>query len=166
MAKDPVCGMTVAENGEFRLVHQGKSYHFCGKHCLMKFHAAPEQYLTPSEKAIHAAHDKSTEPSGLEYTCPMHPEVRQNGPGACPKCGMALEPVTTSAAPAEKIEYTCPMHPEVVQDHPGNCPKCGMALEPRTVAAPQEDNAELRDMTRRFWVSVALAAPGFMLAIR
>ncbi|TCV90251.1 copper-transporting P-type ATPase [Sulfurirhabdus autotrophica] len=91
------------------------------------------------------------------YTCAMHPEVRQQEPGACPKCGMALEPmgmpVTTS-----KTEYTCPMHPEVVQDHPGNCPKCGMNLEPRTVAS-EEDDSELRDMTLRFWVSTVLAIP-------
>jgi Cu+-exporting ATPase len=95
----------------------------------------------------------------------MHPEVRQIGPGSCPKCGMALEPVTMPTVTAEKIEYTCPMHPEVVQDHPGNCPKCGMVLEPRTVAAKEEDNAELRQMTRRFWVSVVLAAPVFLLAM-
>jgi len=75
---------------------------------------------------------------------------------------MALEPVT---APAGKMQYTCPMHPEVVQDHPGNCPKCGMALEPRSVAAQEEDNTELRDMTRRFWASVALATPVFVLAM-
>ncbi|HUW28637.1 MAG TPA: copper-translocating P-type ATPase [Sulfuriferula sp.] len=91
------------------------------------------------------------------YTCPMHPEVRQQGPGACPKCGMALEPMDVPA-PATKTEYTCPMHPEVVQDHPGNCPKCGMVLEPRTIAT-EEDDAELRDMTRRFWVSTVLAIP-------
>ena len=70
---------------------------------------------------------------------------------------MALEPVNPPA-PVPKTEYTCPMHPEVVQDHPGVCPKCGMALEPRTVAA-EEDNAELRDMSRRFRVSAALAIP-------
>jgi len=87
----------------------------------------------------------------------MHPEVQQQGPGACPKCGMALEPMDVPA-PATKTEYTCPMHPEVVQDHPGNCPKCGMVLEPRTIAT-EEDDAELRDMTRRFWVSTVLAIP-------
>ena len=66
-----------------------------------------------------------------EYTCPMDPEVRQKGPGACPKCGMALEPV--DVAPITKAEWTCPMHPEIVRDAPGSCPICGMALEPRTV---------------------------------
>ncbi|BAN36047.1 cation transporting ATPase [Sulfuricella denitrificans skB26] len=91
------------------------------------------------------------------YTCPMHPEVRQQEPGVCPKCGMTLEPMGMPA-PATKTEYTCPMHPEVVQDHPGNCPKCGMNLEPRTIAA-EEDDTELRDMTRRFWFSTVLAIP-------
>jgi Cu+-exporting ATPase len=86
----------------------------------------------------------------------MDPEVRQVGPGACPKCGMALEPV--SIAPATKTEWTCPMHPEVVRDAPGACPICGMALEPRqvTVDAP---NPELDDMTRRFRWSLVLTAP-------
>src|SRR5256886_12384783 len=87
------------------------------------------------------------------YTCPMHPEVRQPRPGSCPKCGMALEPVA-GPAPAPRTEYVCPMHPQIVRDAPGSCPICGMALEPRTVTG-DEENAELKDMTRRFWVSVA-----------
>ncbi len=91
------------------------------------------------------------------YTCPMHPEVREQAPGVCPKCGMTLEPMGMPA-PAMKTEYTCPMHPEVVQDHPGTCPKCGMTLEPRTVAT-EDDDAELRDMTLRFWVCTLLAIP-------
>ena len=97
------------------------------------------------------------------YTCPMHPEIQQEGPGACPKCGMALEPMGMPAAVA-KTEYTCPMHPEVVQDHPGACPKCGMALEPRTVTV-EEDDAELRDMSRRLWFSTVLAIPVFFSAM-
>ena len=70
-------------------------------------------------------------------------------------------------SPAAKPIYTCPMHPEVQQDHPGNCPKCGMALEPKTVTAgtDEEENAELRDMTKRFWIGVALALPVFVLAM-
>mgnify|MGYP001821049981 FL=1 len=92
----------------------------------------------------------------------MHPEVRQQGPGSCPKCGMALEP--SSPPVVEKTEYVCPMHPEVVQDHPGSCPKCGMALEPRTVTA-EEDDSELKYMTLRFWVSALLAFPVFLSAM-
>ncbi|MBT3397316.1 MAG: hypothetical protein HN423_09090, partial [Alphaproteobacteria bacterium] len=72
-------------------------------------------------------------PTRTEYTCPMHPEVRQDEPGSCPDCGMALEPTTVSAV--TRTEYTCPMHPEIVKDAPGECPSCGMALEPRVVEA-------------------------------
>ncbi len=95
---------------------------------------------------------------GVEYTCPMHPEVRQIGPGTCPKCGMALEPATV-AAPTHRMEYTCPMHPEIVREGPGTCPICGMALEPRTVSEKEETNPELVDMTRRFWVGLILTLP-------
>ncbi|HEU0138522.1 MAG TPA: copper-translocating P-type ATPase, partial [Bryobacteraceae bacterium] len=98
-----------------------------------------------------------------EYTCPMDPEVRQLGPGACPKCGMALEPVTV-ALPQTRTQYTCPMHPEIVRDEPGNCPICGMALEPRSIVI-EEDNPELRDMTRRFWISAALTLPILALMV-
>jgi Cu+-exporting ATPase len=97
------------------------------------------------------------------YVCPMCPEVRQVGPGPCPKCGMALDP-ESPALPATKREYTCPMHPEIVRAEPGNCPICGMALEPRTVTV-EEDNPELRDMTRRFWISLALTAPLLAIAM-
>src|SRR3546814_5737991 len=68
---------------------------------------------------------------GATYTCPMHPEVEQEGPGDCPKCGMALEPAGVPAS-RTRTQYTCPMHPEIVRDEPGNCPICGMALEPMT----------------------------------
>jgi Cu+-exporting ATPase len=93
----------------------------------------------------------------LGHTCPMHPDVHQPSPGNCPKCGMALGPETvTSSAP--RTEYTCPMHPQIVRDRPGDCPICGMALEPRDVVA-NETNPELVDMTRRFWIGVALTLP-------
>ena len=94
----------------------------------------------------------------------MCPEVRQEGPGACPSCGMALDPETVTV-PATKTEYVCPMHPEVVQDDPGACPVCGMALEARTVTLEEEANPELVYMTRRFWVSLALSVPVLFLAM-
>jgi Cu+-exporting ATPase len=99
------------------------------------------------------------------FTCPMHPEIRQSDPGACPKCGMALEPVAPPA-PVAKTEWTCPMHPEIVRNAPGSCPICGMALEPKTIAAEEEENPELVTMTRRFWVSAVLAAPLVIIAMR
>ena len=98
------------------------------------------------------------------YTCPMHAEVRQDGPGDCPKCGMALELLTPAAAPSKR-EWTCPMHPEVVRDAPGDCPKCGMALEPREAVAEESEDPELRAMTRRFWVSTAFSVPLLVLAM-
>jgi P-type Cu+ transporter len=103
--------------------------------------------------------------SAKEYFCPMCAGVESDKPGNCPKCGMALErdPVHRSA---RKIIYTCPMHPQIEQDHPGNCPICGMTLEPKTpVGGAEEDNAELRDMTRRFWISAALTLPVFAVAM-
>jgi P-type Cu+ transporter len=153
--KDPVCGMTVLPDTKLRHVHEGKTYLFCNPKCLAKFQATPEKYLNlqPTQPAPAS--------SGVMYICPMDPEVRQLGPGSCPKCGMALEPETPLMPGA--VEYTCPMHPEIVRSEPGNCPICGMTLEPRD--APAEDNAELRDMTRRFWVSTALAAPVFVIAM-
>jgi Cu+-exporting ATPase len=76
---------------------------------------------------------------------------------------MALEPKTPPAA--TRVEYVCPMHPEIVRDAPGSCPICGMALEPRTVALDEPPNPELRDMTRRFWLGVALSAPVVVLGM-
>jgi Cu+-exporting ATPase len=99
-----------------------------------------------------------------EYTCPMHPEMRQSAPGPCPKCGMALEPVSVSA-PAPRTEYVCPMHPEIVRSAPGACPKCGMALEPRVASAEPEENPELGDMSRRFWIGVAFLVPLLLVAM-
>ncbi|HEX2254883.1 MAG TPA: copper-translocating P-type ATPase [Thermoanaerobaculia bacterium] len=94
----------------------------------------------------------------------MHPEVEQEGPGTCPKCGMALEP-SGVPVPAERVEWTCPMHPEIVRDEPGSCPICGMALEPRTVQAGEEDNPELVSMTRRFRVGALLTVPLVVFAM-
>lgn len=160
---DPVCGMTVNPDrsaGSFE--HGGKTYFFCSKSCLNKFKDNPAAFLGDVEKPETVSRVDGAAESNT-YTCPMHPEVRQEGPGSCPKCGMALEPLRVEA-PKERVEYTCPMHPEIVRDRPGNCPICGMALEPRTVTA-EEDNAELRDMTRRFWVSVALTIPLLVIAM-
>jgi Cu+-exporting ATPase len=154
--KDPVCGMTVKSDSPHHCEFQGSEYHFCSAKCLTKFQASPSVYLNkPVLPETPTAHH-----GGIIYTCPMHPEVRQTAPGNCPKCGMTLEPEVSVVAGA--VEYTCPMHPEIVRSEPGNCPICGMTLEPRTAAT--EDNAELDDMTRRFWGSAALALPVFLLA--
>ncbi len=93
----------------------------------------------------------------------MCPGVESEAPAACPKCGMALEQVP--GAPATRTQYTCPMHPEVMRDEPGECPICGMALEPVTVTVEEGPNPELVDMSRRFWVSVVLTLPVFVIAM-
>jgi Cu+-exporting ATPase len=93
----------------------------------------------------------------------MQPEIVSGEPGDCPKCGMALE---AAMPPPAQTLYTCPMHPEIVTGEPGDCPKCGMALEPMvTTAEIQEEDPELRDMTRRLWFSAILALPVFISAM-
>jgi P-type Cu+ transporter len=101
--KDPVCGMEVTPAtaaGSFE--YRGQTYYFCGKSCLAKFQADPLKYLAP--KPATQAVTPATEAKGVEYTCPMHPEVVQIGPGTCPICGMALEPKTIQADEAENPE--------------------------------------------------------------
>jgi len=154
---DPVCGMTVGADTPHHVTHDGTEYCFCSASCAAKFQADPGKYL---DEAL----ESEPQSPGRSYTCPMHPEVREPKPGSCPSCGMALEPVGVQA-PATKTEWVCPMHPEVVRDQPGSCPKCGMALEPRTVTAEAEANPELADMTRRFWVSLALTVPLLVVAM-
>ena len=192
-AVDPVCGMNVnIGTAKFWHQHRGQKYFFCSAGCLAKFQVEPERILAGPPKpmgsglvSLGAAPPKpqlislenasaapvpakSTTGAGKSdqraYVCPMCPEVRQTGPGPCPSCGMALEP-ESPVLPATKTEYTCPMHPEIVRSAPGSCPICGMALEPRTVTVHEEENPELRDMTRRFWVSLALTAPLLAIAM-
>ncbi len=167
--------------------HGGKAYYFCCPGCMEKFKAGPAKYLSPpppvrpaalvtlggAKPPIASSHPPQSQPhthdsphaatKPVAYVCPMCPEVRESKPGACPSCGMALEPdvpVTTT-----RTEYTCPMHPEIVRPGPGSCPICGMALEPRRVSATSEENPDLRDMTRRFWISLALTAPLLAIAM-
>ncbi len=133
-----------------------------GMHQQMVSIAPASSPRTPDAKSVlvtlaPAAARPMPQQQQTAYVCPMCPEVRANHPSACPRCGMALEsemPATTT-----RVEYTCPMHPQIVRPGPGNCPICGMALEPRTVSAQEEENPELREMTRRFWISLALTVP-------
>ncbi len=178
LVKDPVCNMdvdptTAAGSSEYK----GQTYYFCSAGCVKRFNADPEKYLSPEaapaelpkspmvqiggitqqkHAAEPAVQQQALSKGTVTYVCPMDPEIRESKPGACPKCGMALEP--------ETVEYTCPMHPEIVRNGPGNCPICGMALEPRVTAGVyEEDDSELRSMQRRFWVGVAFSIP--LLAI-
>ncbi len=163
LQRDPVCGMNVdPAKPAATFVHNGTTYYFCCRGCADKFKADPEKYLSPAASKA-AAPPAPPAPAGTVWVCPMCPEVRETKPVPCPKCGMALEPETPLAA--TRTEWTCPMHPEIVRPQPGFCPICGMALEPRTVAAAEEENPELRDMTRRFWWSVILGIPLIALAM-
>src|ERR1700683_896610 len=139
--KDPVCGMTVdPDRAAAQSVHDSKTFYFCCRSCATKFAASPEKYLgaanaTPTHSApvqltgIKSAQLSPAVPQAKpkkrlvapDYLCPMDPEVHQDHPGACPKCGMALEPAIPTP-PATRIEYTCPMHPEIVRPGPGSCP--------------------------------------------
>ncbi len=160
---DPVCGMTVepaTAAGSF--AYQGTDYYFCCQGCLTKFRANPQQYLAPG--AAKETMAVPPVPPGTKYVCPMCPEVSEEKPVPCPKCGMALEPDSIQPLPT-KTAYICPMHPEVVQAEPGACPTCGMALEPRTVTVEEELNPELVDMARRFWLGLGPAAVVFVLAM-
>src|SRR6204780_5014189 len=179
LERDPVCGMSVdSATAKYKYEHDGKSNYFCCAGCLEKFKADPMKYLgSPSsglvtlgsvgpslvkpnliKPSLASPTPASPNPgAGVIYVCPMCPEVRESKPSACPSCGMALEADVPLAS--QRTEYTCPMHPEIVRPVPGSCPICGMALEPRTVTPGTEENPELRDMTRRFWVSLALTAP-------
>ena len=163
LERDPVCGMSVnpAKTKHFHK-HAGKKYYFCCAPCVQKFKTHPQKYLnksTPPSPAVATGKVTKT----ANYVCPMCPEVRATKAGACPSCGMSLEPDIPVVA--TRNEYTCPMHPQIIRPGPGSCPICGMALEPRTVTAGVEENPELRDMTRRFWVGVVLTAPLLAIAM-
>lgn len=162
--KDPVCLMNVNPQ-ETNLVYayKGEKYYFCGPKCKDNFETNPGKYLNQDSNEDTQA--KEEEKKGdVIYTCPMHPEIEENRPGACPKCGMGLEPKDLPIA-STKMEYTCPMHPEILQGTPGICPKCGMALEPITVELEEEENPELIDMTRRFRIGLIFALPVFLIAM-
>src|SRR5579872_5144223 len=133
--KDPVCGMTVdPATARHKAVHAGAAYHFCSAGCREKFVAEPERLL--ARAPAHA---------GCDHGAHGH-----------------LRAAPAEPAPAVAI-YTCPMHPEIRQRRPGSCPICGMALEPETPAESAGPSAELIDMTRRFWVALALSIPVFAL---
>src|SRR5882724_2151692 len=153
--------------GQF--TYHGQTYFFCSPRCLELFRAAPSTYLaSPAghsipESAPPKEHTRG-EPSDTGYTCPMHPDVHRQEPDPCPICGLALEPVLHVPVPPQII-YTCPMHPEIVREGPGVCPICGMALEPQTVTGAEETNQDLVDMTRAFWLSLALGVPLLAVAM-
>src|SRR6266849_8620967 len=97
---DPVCGMTVDPATPLRMDHRATTYYFCSPSCLARFRSSPEAFLNPRPAASGA---QESDPDTI-YTCPMHPEVRQRGPGACPFCGMALEPAMITLDDSPNVE--------------------------------------------------------------
>jgi P-type Cu+ transporter len=175
LMKDPVCSMTVDPvTAKQSRTYQDQTYYFCCQQCAEKFETEPEKFLEAPVRAglvtlgakpasVAVAHKPEIQ-AKTNYVCPMCADVRESKPGACPRCGMALEPETPLAA--KRVGYTCPMHAEIVRNAPGACPICGMALEPRTVSAEaEEENPELRDMARRFWLGLILTAPLLAVAM-
>jgi Cu+-exporting ATPase len=136
MAIDPICGMKVDEASALSAERGGKTAYFCSDVCRQKFLSGVTQ--AKPEAIICAACESPVSVKRLE---------------------------SKANVSAQKTIYTCPMHPEVEQDKPGACPKCGMALEPKGGIAGDEENVELKDMTRRFWIGAALALPVFLLAM-
>src|SRR5689334_10754593 len=183
---DPICGMTVdPQHAAGHVEYKGETYYFCSTHCVQKFREDPERFLRktvvdpvcgmtvdPAHAAGHVEYKGET-----YYFCSTHcvqkfredPErylVKASAPATI-QLTRRKEPVPSEIAVPrsnEKVEYTCPMHPDIVRDAPGFCPICGMALEPRT-ATLEEDNTELVDMKRRFWVSLALSLPLLALSM-
>lgn len=103
--RDPVCGMTITPPSQFQESYAGRTYHFCSLKCQQKFVAEPQRYADPQSAPTHQEHAATpTAQEGIEYTCPMHPEIRQLGPGTCPKCGMTLEPVMPALEEEENPE--------------------------------------------------------------
>jgi Cu+-exporting ATPase len=118
--------------------------------------------IDPADAAGHAQYAGRT-----YYFCSVSCLERFKANPARLTSEAAVPPNRPAASSADAVEYTCPMHPEIVRDARGNCPICGMALEPRTITSPDEgeENPELVDMTRRFWVSAVLTAPLILIAM-
>ncbi|MFN3462445.1 MAG: heavy metal translocating P-type ATPase [Terricaulis sp.] len=152
--RDPVCGMIVKADTPHRLSHDGEEVLFCSAGCKAKFETAPDKYMP--DKYIKAEASSSccagAKPAAAAETACHGHGVHAHG---------AAHKVSSEVPKGAK--WTCPMHPEIVRDGPGSCPICGMALEPMTPSADAGPNPELIDMTRRFWIGAALAAPVLVL---
>ncbi|MEO7066356.1 MAG: heavy metal translocating P-type ATPase [Rhodanobacter sp.] len=186
--KDPVCGMSVdPAHSPHQATYEGQVFHFCGAGCKTKFEAEPARYLAASKAALKVAASvpkdapatqtvkdpvcgMSVDPTMTKHHAEHDGHTWHFCSAGCREKFVAApdnyvgEQKEAPAAPAGTI-YTCPMHPEVQQVGPGNCPKCGMALEPMLPTLAEDGGDELRSMTRRFWVLVALTLPVFLLAM-
>ena len=184
-AVDPVCGMAVdPQTAKHQSIHQGRPYFFCCSGCKAKFEADPHRYLTQDEdsascscSASKAEENAVTDPVCGMTVDPHTAKYRADYEGrptyfCSAGCKVKfqtdpkryLEPNASAAAPVpEGAIYTCPMHPEIRQVGPGSCPICGMALEPELPSSSEEPNPELADMSRRFWIGLALTLPVFVM---
>ena len=152
--KDPVCGMTVTPQSPHRAEFEGQPVYFCCASCKAKFGANPHKYMHPApadEAPITAA---APAPAGTAYTCPMHPEIRQDHPGVCPKCGMALEPEMPSLEEEE--------NPELVDFR-----RRFWWTLPTTIASRAGHvwpSAGLVDMATQSWIELVLSLPVMLWA--
>jgi Cu+-exporting ATPase len=166
VAKDPVCGMAVdPAKAAARVEHRGKTYFFCSTGCAERFQNDPEQLLSttgaPASKYVHkqpplpatSAGEKPAEQKTVRYTCPMHPEVIQYGPGSCPKCGMALEPMDIVSASAEQSD------PEYISMHKRFWVSAALSSPVFLLGMFGEKLPLSLPGTIRNWIELALSAP-------
>jgi P-type Cu+ transporter len=152
--------MRVAPATPHRHTHEGVEYLFCSARCRERFVADPPKFLAaPGEAGME-------QPAIVRMPGARSTTSARHGSAVAPVAPITHAPTRTAPTPA-KTEWTCPMHPEIVREAPGSCPICGMALEPMTISgsAAEQENPELRDMTRRLWISAALAIPVLVLAM-
>jgi heavy metal translocating P-type ATPase len=177
--EDPVCGMTVdPATAKHRHEHEGVTFFFCSGRCRERFMAAPASFLGGKGQVSEPAREGLVKDPVCGMTVDPHTAKHRHSHEGHPyyfcsaKCRERfaadprkyLEPDSSPPAPAAPDAiYTCPMHPEIRQLGPGSCPICGMALEPETVTVDSGPNPELADMTRRFWIGLALTLPVFAL---
>ena len=176
---DPVCGMPVAADGGIRAEHDGRVLVFCSTDCRDRFLADPDRYAsvsaTPSGHGADLEQGRGSSAPVLDLGADLGADcgadygadqvgIGGGGPGQAGDGGASEEetPVVVAGA-GGAVEYTCPMHPQIRRPGPGSCPICGMALEPLVVTVDSGPNPELADMTRRFWVGVALTVPVVLL---
>ncbi|RUL78368.1 heavy metal translocating P-type ATPase [Dyella choica] len=183
-ARDPICGMSVDTlDAKHCSDYAGKTFYFCCAGCKAKFDAEPARYAqpVPVRVAMHAhAHAEAAikdpvcgmtvDPAATPHHAEHDGHTYHFCAASCRQKfvanpGMYLQQQRAPQAPVRGAIYTCPMHPEVQQDHPGDCPQCGMALEPMMPSLDHDDAGEVRAMSRRLWLLVALTLPVFLLAM-
>ncbi|GAA4127438.1 copper-translocating P-type ATPase [Nocardioides fonticola] len=172
VVKDPVCGMSVDPTTATHYVtHEGQTFYFCSPGCRAKFVANPADYVATALSTPHAHDDQAHHHAGTAQAQPLSVDGAHGttDPTQTPRQTtrtLDAEPATggpSDGSAGASTEWTCPMHPEIRRPGPGACPICGMALEPVTVTLDDGPSPEMRDMTRRFWIGLALSVPVLVL---